>query len=122
VSVVGGLFGSRNLLRMARDDSQRAWMRLTAVMSRGTANANGVIGTAHGHFTHAVKTWRSDFTEIGAVNDFLNNDQVQYWSPCDVQAGTSGDFFGYDSNRNRIVIVVSTRMQKISGWHSHLGG
>ena len=96
---------SEYLLRMERDGSKRAGTRMTAAMSRGTANADGVIGTGHGHFTHAVKVWRPDFSWIGEVSDFLNNDDVQYWSPCDLQAGTSGDFFGYDSNRNRIVRV-----------------
>lgn len=103
----GRLYFAANeyLMRMERDGSRRAGTRVTSATSRGTANAAGVIATAHGHFTHAVKIWQPDFTRIGEVADFLNNDEVQYWSPCDLHAGSSGDFFGYDTNRNRIVRV-----------------
>ena len=58
-------------------------------MSRGTANADGVIASGHGHFTHAVKVWRPDFTQIVEVTDFLTNDEVQYWSQCDLYLARS---------------------------------
>lgn len=90
---------------MERDGTKRAGTRVTSPKSRGTANADGVIATGHGHFTHAVKVWRLVFTQIGEVTDFLNIDEVQFWSPCDLHTGSSGDFFGYDSNRNRFVRV-----------------
>jgi outer membrane protein assembly factor BamB len=93
------------VLRINRDGSGKLGGKVTYAMMMAAANADGVIATANGHFNHSVNLWSPSFAAIGAVNDFLNNDTVEYFSPCDVEAGASGDFYGLDQNRNRIVRV-----------------
>ncbi len=79
---------------------------VTYALRMVAANASGVIATANAHFNHSVKLWTRDFRELGSVNDFLVSDQVQWQAPTDVEAGPSGDFYGLDPNRNRIVRVA----------------
>jgi hypothetical protein len=45
--------------------------------------------------------------QIGRVREFLSNDQVGWFDPYDVQVGESGDFYGLNQNRNRIVRIAA---------------
>ncbi|GAB3416297.1 hypothetical protein GCM10027569_38810 [Flindersiella endophytica] len=68
-----------------------------------TANADGVIATAEVHFPHQIALWGTDFGPIGRATDFLTSDEVGYAAPSDVQAGLSGDFYGIDQYRLRVL-------------------
>jgi outer membrane protein assembly factor BamB len=95
------------VLRVSRDGSARLGGKVTYALWMAAANGDGVIATANGHFSHSVNLWSPAFEQLGGVNEFLNNDQVEYMSPSDVQAGPSGDFYGIDQNRNRIIRIAA---------------
>jgi hypothetical protein len=93
------------VLRINRDGTGKLGGKVTYALHMTAANADGVIATANGHFSHSVNLWSPAFEPLGGVNDFLNNDQVEYFAPADVEAGTA-DFYGLDQNRNRLVRVA----------------
>ncbi|MDR3634916.1 MAG: hypothetical protein P4L84_14020 [Isosphaeraceae bacterium] len=95
------------VLRIGRDGSGKLGGKVTSALNGATANAGGIIATANAHFSHSVNLWTSRFERLGGVDDFLNNDKVQYLSPCGVEAGASGDFYGMDENRSRVVRVAA---------------
>lgn len=100
------LWHEKYVLRINRDGTQKLGSEVTYALTAATANSDGVIATGNAHFNHSVNLWSPKFERLGAVNDFLNNDQVEYFAPGDVQAGGTGDFFGLDQNRNRILRVA----------------
>ena len=102
------------VLRMNRDGTGRKGGKATFALTGIAANDRGVFATANAHFSHSLNVWKPDFTKIGSVTDFLNNDTVQWNSPYDVQAGASGMFYGIDQNRNRIVSVSATGIRAAS--------
>ena len=67
-------------------------------------NQAGVIATAEAHFAHRVAFWgQGEAPLLGQVPDFLVNDTVQWNAPSDVCAGQSGDFYGIDQHRLRVL-------------------
>jgi hypothetical protein len=99
------LWSDKYVLRVDRDGQNKLGGEVTYATTAATANADGIIATANAHFSHSVNVCSPKFEKLGTVSDFLNNDQVEYFSPSDVQAGSTGDFFGIDQNRSRIVRV-----------------
>jgi len=93
------------VLRIGRDGKGKAGSKVTAATWNVAANKDGVIATANAHFNHCVTLWNPKFEKLGAVADFLSSDETEWWGPCDVQAGASGDFYGVDQNRSRIIRV-----------------
>ncbi|MBI5832062.1 MAG: PQQ-binding-like beta-propeller repeat protein [Armatimonadetes bacterium] len=93
------------VLRMKPDGGDRLGAKLTYSTTNAVANRAGVVATANAHFNHAVKLWGSAFEPLGAVVDFLVSDAAGWSGPCDVQAGET-DFYGLDSNRDRVVRVA----------------
>ena len=73
-----------------------------------TANADGVIGTSHGHFAHQVALYDKSFKHTGAVTDFLVSDNAGWDAPSQVDVGASGDFYGLDQHRDRILRISPT--------------
>ncbi|HEV3386729.1 MAG TPA: hypothetical protein VG097_18075, partial [Gemmata sp.] len=71
------------------------------------ANKDGTIATAEGHFAHRVAFWGKGARALGHVPDFLVSDIVQWNAPSDVSAGLSGDFYGIDQHRLRVLRVSS---------------
>lgn len=95
------------IMRIEPDGTGKTGSLLPAEAVTGVAaNAQGIIATSHAHFAHRVCLMDPDFKQIGMVNDFLVNDDVQWDSPSDVQAGPSGDFYAFGANRNRIVRIA----------------
>ena len=101
------LWSDKYVLRVNRDGTRKLGGEVTYALTAATANADGVIATGNAHFNHSVNLWSPKFERLGGVSDFLNNDQVEYFAPSDVQAGAGGDFYGLDENRNRIVRVAA---------------
>jgi outer membrane protein assembly factor BamB len=101
------LWSDKFVLRVDRDGKDKLGSEVTYALTAATADGKGVIATSKAHFSHSVNLWSPKFEKLGAVTDFLNNDQVEYFAPSDVQAGASGDFYGMDQNRNRIVRVAA---------------
>jgi outer membrane protein assembly factor BamB len=101
------LSSAEYVLRINRDGSRKLGSKLTASLWITTANADGVMAAASGHFNHNISLWSPNFERLDAVNDFLVNDQVEWYAPCDVQVGASGHFYGIDENRHRIVRVTA---------------
>ena len=100
------LFGGEYLLRIGRDGAGKLGSKLIYAMWGAAANQDGVMATANAHFNHSVNLWDPRFQPLGTVNDFLCSDATEWFGPDDVQAGASGDFYGMDQNRNRIVRVA----------------
>ncbi len=91
------------ILRLDRDGSNRFGGTGVYAMGNATANADGVVATANAHFAHKVTLYDQNLTLRTAVEDFLNNDTVGWSAPPHVEAGSSGDFYGLDHARDRIV-------------------
>jgi outer membrane protein assembly factor BamB len=115
------LWSDKYVLRVERDGSGKLGSEVTYALTAATANARGVVATGNAHFSHSVNFWSPKFERLGAVSDFLNNDQVEYFAPGDVQAGASGDFYGLDQNRTRILRVAAPDRLVTAYSLSHLG-
>jgi outer membrane protein assembly factor BamB len=100
------LGSDRYVLRLERDGSGRFGSEVPYAHGMTAANADGVIATAHVHFNHLVALWTPQCDKLGTVNDFLVDDRVSWQAPCDVEAGSSGDFYAFDQNRDRIVRIA----------------
>jgi outer membrane protein assembly factor BamB len=74
-------------------------------MQAVAARKDGTIATAEAHFPHRVAFWDKSFAPLGHVPDFLVSDTVQWNAPSDVVAGESGDFYGIDQHRLRVLRV-----------------
>ncbi len=95
-----------HVLRVSRDGAQRAGGNVVAnALFNATANSDGVIATANGHFEHAVNLYSRDFRSIAAYRDFLVGDPDRWDAPARVEAGQSGDFYGLDQHRFRILRI-----------------
>ena len=99
------LASNEYVLRIERDGSGKFGGKVTYALTGVAANAAGIVGTANAHFNHSVNLWSPSLAPLGAVSDFLNNDQVEWHSPTDIAAGAA-DFYGLDANQNRIVRVA----------------
>jgi outer membrane protein assembly factor BamB len=104
------LASDRYVMRMRRDGTDRQGGPVTYATAAAAANAAGVVATANAHFNHDVILWSAGFggfEKRGAVGDFLVSDAETWQAPCDVESGESGDFYGLDQNRTRIVRLTS---------------
>ncbi|HLY08588.1 MAG TPA: PQQ-binding-like beta-propeller repeat protein [Planctomycetota bacterium] len=94
------------VLRYERDGGGKKGGPVTYACANATANAQGTIATASGHFAHKVTLYDRDFQEFAHVDDFLVNDQVGWDAPAHVEAGAGGDFYAIDQHRDRIVRIT----------------
>jgi len=92
-------------LRLSRDGRQKLGGEVIYAIHNVTANADGVIASANAHFNHSLNLYDATFRKQVAADDFLVNDQVGWDAPSHVEAGGSGDFYGIDQHRNRVVRV-----------------
>ena len=92
-------------LRLSRDGQQKLGGEVVYALHNATANSEGVIATANAHFNHSLNLYDGNFRKQVSADDFLVNDQVGWDAPSHVEAGKSGDFYGIDQHRNRIVRV-----------------
>jgi hypothetical protein len=69
------------LLRLDRNGANKSGGVIAYCAQNFAVNANGIIATSDAHFTHAVTLYDPSFRQIGANNDFVNNDQVGFDSP-----------------------------------------
>lgn len=97
--------GHSFLLRMTREGKVKFFGDAGHAASNATADAKGTIATANVHAEHSVTLWDNAANLLGKVTEFLVNDQVGYDAPCHVEAGASGDFYGLDRYRDRILRI-----------------
>jgi outer membrane protein assembly factor BamB len=97
--------GDGYVLRVSRDGSKKLGGRSPSALGNATANREGVIASANAHFNHAVTLYDTNFRQFAACSDFLVNDTVQWDAPARVEAGASGDFYGLDQHRSRILRI-----------------
>ena len=95
------------ILRVSRDGLDKLGGASAPAINNATADANGLIASSNGHFSHQVTFYDKDFQKINTVTDFLVNDQVGWDAPAAVEAGASGDFYGLDQHRDRILRINS---------------
>jgi hypothetical protein len=93
------------VLRLERDGSGKLGGAVEYAAHNATANGDGVIATANGHFAHKVTLYGPDFARRGAADEFLVSDQVGWDAPAHVEAGAGGDFYAIDQHRDRILKV-----------------
>src|SRR5262249_9499328 len=93
------------VLRLRPDGSDKVGGKVVYAAGNATANRDGVLATANAHFAHKVTLYNRDFHEQAAVADFLVSDAVGWDAPPHVEAGASGDFYGVDPHRDRILRV-----------------
>ena len=94
------------VLRYERNGSGKVGGTVVYAMGNATANSQGIIATANAHFAHALNLYDANFKSIATNADFLVSDAVGWDAPLGVEAGeTSGDFYGIDHHRDRVVRV-----------------
>ena len=93
------------VLRLSRDGRTKHGSAVVYAIHNATANADGIVATANAHFNHALNLYDKNFRHLAAANDFLVSDQVGWDAPAHVEAGASGDFYGVDQHRDRILRV-----------------
>ena len=96
------------ILRVSRDGSQKLGGDAVYMMANATANAAGVIASANAHFNHAVNLYDANFKQFAACSEFLVGDKEGWDAPARVEAGASGDFYGLDQHRQRILRINAT--------------
>ncbi|MCY2990343.1 MAG: PQQ-binding-like beta-propeller repeat protein [Planctomycetota bacterium] len=94
------------ILRVSRDGIERRGGNAVYAMGNATANAQGIIASANSHFNHSVNFYDRNFNRVTACSEFLVNDQVGWNAPARVEAGASGDFYGIDQHRLRILRIT----------------
>ena len=97
--------GGGSILRVSRDGTRKLGGDAIYSMANSTANAEGVIASANSHFNHSVNLYDATFKHFAACGEFLVNDTVQWDAPARVEAGASGDFYGLDQHRLRILRI-----------------
>jgi hypothetical protein len=94
------------VMRIARDGSQKFGGNTVYAIQNATANKDGVLATANAHFAGKVTLYDpATFKQTGESRDFQND---RFSSPLHVEAGQSGDFYGLDQFRDRIVRISPT--------------
>lgn len=91
------------ILRVDRDGGNRFGGTAVYAIGNATANRDGIIASANGHFAHKIALYDRTLKSTGELADFLNNDTLGWSGPPHVEAGASGDFYGLDHNRDRLV-------------------
>jgi WD40 repeat protein/sugar lactone lactonase YvrE len=99
------------VLRVTADGQTRTGRHVGYSTQAVAVNKAGVIATAEGHFAHRIAFWGRESASLGHVADYLVGDQVQWNAPADVCAGQSGDFYGVDQHRLRILRVSAPDKQ-----------
>ncbi len=93
------------VLRVTPDGLRKFGGAVEESAGDAVANADGVVAVSHGHFAHKVSVHDTTLTKVAECNDFLVSDAVG-WDATDwVAVGASGDFYGADLHRDRIVRV-----------------
>ncbi|MCY3024134.1 MAG: hypothetical protein NTW87_34590, partial [Planctomycetota bacterium] len=101
-------------LRVSLDGKEKYGKKIVYAISNVTANADGVVASANGHFAHKVTLYNAALDQTGEVTDFLVSDSAGWDAPAHVEAGASGDFYGVDQHRNRIVrLAPSAKVARI---------
>ena len=90
-------------LRVSLDGKEKYGKKIIYAVSNVTANSDGVVASANGHFAHKVTLYDAALDQTGQVSDFLVSDSAGWDAPAHVEAGASGDFYGVDQHRDRIV-------------------
>lgn len=92
-------------LRMTREGKNKIGGSVVYATANATANSKGQIAVASGHFAHTVTIYDKNFEKTAALGDFLVSDAVGWDAPSHVEAGESGDFYGADQHRDRILRI-----------------
>src|SRR5436190_1091645 len=92
-------------IRTLLDGRERFGGSVAYALNGVAANKDGVLATANGHFAHKVTLYNSQFQQTAEVTDFLVSDAVGYDAPAHVEVGASGDFYGLDKHRARILRI-----------------
>jgi len=93
------------VMRVERDGSNRIGAPISYAMSAIAANKDSVFAVSSGHFTCRVTLFDKNLVEYAFNNDFLVSDNVGWNAPGTMAAGESGDFYGLDQHRNRILRI-----------------
>jgi outer membrane protein assembly factor BamB len=93
------------VLRMTREGGDKYGAAVTYALANAAANKDGVLATANGHFAHKVALYDRTFKPSAEAADFLVGDHVGWDAPPHVEAGESGDFYGVDQHRDRILRI-----------------
>ena len=96
------------VLRVSPDGKEKYGRMIVGAVHNVTANADGVVASANGHFKHKVTVYNSGLEQTGELADFLVSDTVGWDAPGHAEAGASGDFYGLDQHRNRIIRISPT--------------
>jgi outer membrane protein assembly factor BamB len=91
------------VLRASLDGKEKYGKKIVYAIANVTANADGVVASANGHFAHKVTLYDKELEQTGQLADFLVSDSAGWDAPAHVEAGASGDFYGVDQHRGRIV-------------------
>jgi outer membrane protein assembly factor BamB len=97
--------GTGYALRMTREGKDKIGGSVVYATANATANRSGQIAVASGHFAHVVTIYNKSFEKSAAQTDFLVSDAVGWDAPIHVEAGESGDFYGADQHRDRILRI-----------------
>jgi outer membrane protein assembly factor BamB len=107
VYLASGSHGSF-VLRISPEGKDKLGAVLTdEAINFATANAQGVMASAHGHFSARVSLHDQHLEKTSDAPGFLVSDNVGWDAPADVQAGASGDFYGLDQHRDRVLRITA---------------
>ncbi|MGD0088869.1 MAG: hypothetical protein ABSE73_03015 [Planctomycetota bacterium] len=95
-------------LRVSLDGKEKYGRNIVYASANVTANADGVVASANGHFAHKVTLYSPALDRTGEVADFLVSDSAGWDAPGHVEAEAGGDFYGLDQHRDRFVRLSAT--------------
>ena len=103
VALGGGSDRGGYVLRLQPDGGGKIGGLIHYATQNVAANAAGILAVAAGHFQRSVLLYDKSFAQVALCNDFLVSDLVGWDAPGRVEVGASGDFYGLDQHRQRIL-------------------
>ncbi|MCL2701061.1 MAG: PQQ-binding-like beta-propeller repeat protein [Phycisphaerae bacterium] len=94
------------IIRLSADGKAKSASASPSAMSNVTANADGVVAGAHAHFTASIYLYDTNLQVTDRVPGFLVNDAVGWDASAHVDVGASGDFYGMDQHRDRVLRIT----------------
>ncbi|MEI6520309.1 MAG: WD40 repeat domain-containing protein [bacterium] len=105
VYIANGGNPSGYVIRMNPDGGNKVGGSIHYASHNVAVNGSGTIAASAGHFQRSILLYNKNFTQTALCNDFLVSDAVGWDAPGRVEVGASGDFYGLDQHRQRILRI-----------------
>ena len=99
------VINNQYVIRYNKDGSGKQGFRPSYAVWNVATDAKGEIAVACGHMDSSVHYLSPQLEErfVAGRGEFLDNDKVGWFAPCDIWSGPSGDVYAPDTHRARVI-------------------